>query len=158
MISSKSDVAEMEGAVKEVEIENAEHINDGEMRAVKVGEKDDDKVLVVRYEGKLHAISNKCSHFGAPLNMGLLFDDKVLCPFHSAGFNVTTGAPEFGPISDGLAKFEIIEKGGKYYVIVPDPIPHKITQHMAKRDPKNTKNFVIIGGGAAGLSCAEALR
>ena len=29
---------------------------------------------------------------------------------------------------------------------------------MAKRDPNNKKRFVIIGGGAAGLNCAETLR
>jgi NAD(P)H-nitrite reductase large subunit len=29
---------------------------------------------------------------------------------------------------------------------------------MAKRDPNDKRNFVILGGGAAGLSCAETLR
>ena len=29
---------------------------------------------------------------------------------------------------------------------------------MTKRDPENHKHFVIIGGGAAGLNCAETLR
>lgn len=29
---------------------------------------------------------------------------------------------------------------------------------MAKRDPNNKTRYVIIGGGAAGLTCAETLR
>jgi len=29
---------------------------------------------------------------------------------------------------------------------------------MSKRDPENKQKFVIIGGGAAGLNCAETLR
>lgn len=29
---------------------------------------------------------------------------------------------------------------------------------MAKRDPNNKTKMVIIGGGAAGLNCAETLR
>ena len=29
---------------------------------------------------------------------------------------------------------------------------------MAKRDPNDKRKYVIIGGGAAGLSCAETLR
>ena len=29
---------------------------------------------------------------------------------------------------------------------------------MVKRDPSNDKKMVIVGGGAAGLTCAETLR
>jgi len=29
---------------------------------------------------------------------------------------------------------------------------------LTKRDPNDKRNFVIIGGGAAGLNCCEALR
>jgi len=29
---------------------------------------------------------------------------------------------------------------------------------LSKRDPNDKRNFVIIGGGAAGLNCAETLR
>ena len=29
---------------------------------------------------------------------------------------------------------------------------------MSKRDPNDKRNFVIIGGGAAGLNCCETLR
>ena len=29
---------------------------------------------------------------------------------------------------------------------------------MTKRDPSDARNFVIVGGGAAGLNCAETLR
>jgi NADH dehydrogenase FAD-containing subunit len=34
----------------------------------------------------------------------------------------------------------------------------KQTMPLAKRDPKDKRNYVIIGGGAAGLNCAETLR
>jgi len=29
---------------------------------------------------------------------------------------------------------------------------------MSKKDPNDKRNFVIVGGGAAGLNCAETLR
>jgi NAD(P)H-nitrite reductase large subunit len=41
---------------------------------------------------------------------------------------------------------------------VPVPLPKGHTQPMAKRDPKDNRRFVILGGGPAGLFCAETLR
>lgn len=37
---------------------------------------------------------------------------------------------------------------------MPAASPHR----MAKRDPSNKQRFVVVGGGAAGLNCVEALR
>jgi nitrite reductase/ring-hydroxylating ferredoxin subunit len=80
------------------------------MKELKVGPKDDDKVLISRYQGKLHAVGNYCSHFGAPMSTGLMFDDKVLCPWHAAAFSVVTGAVENAPGMDGLPLFDVSEK------------------------------------------------
>jgi nitrite reductase/ring-hydroxylating ferredoxin subunit len=46
----------------------------------------------------------------------MLFDDKVLCPAHAAGFSVVTGAPELAPALNGLPTFPIIEKDGQFFV------------------------------------------
>jgi 3-phenylpropionate/trans-cinnamate dioxygenase ferredoxin subunit len=72
--------------------------------------------LVSRYNGKLYATGNFCSHFGVPLDGGMLFDDKVLCPAHAAGFSVVTGEPELAPALNGIPTFPIIEKDGKFFV------------------------------------------
>jgi nitrite reductase/ring-hydroxylating ferredoxin subunit len=128
------------------------------MKELKIGPKDEDKVLIAKYKGKLYSVGNFCTHFGAPLSTGVLFEDKVVCPWHGAGFNITTGAHNSAPAVDGLPTFEITEKGGKFYVRVPDPLPRAHTQKMAKRDPNNKTSFVIIGGGPSGLSAAETLR
>lgn len=53
---------------------------------------------------------------------GVLFDDKVLCPWHAAGFSVTTGALELAPGRDGVPKYNITEKDGKHFVTVPKKI------------------------------------
>lgn len=42
------------------------------------------------------------------MDTGALFGDKLMCPWHGAGFNVTNGALEHYPAIDNLAKFEVI--------------------------------------------------
>ena len=103
----------------EVKIPFAAKLGEGEMRVLKVGEKDDQKVLIARYQGKLYSTGNFCSHFGVPLNNGMLFDDKVLCPAHAAGFSIITGQPENAPGLDGIPSFPVVERDGNWFVQVP---------------------------------------
>ena len=100
-------------------IEIDSDLQEGEMREVQVGPEKKDIVLVVKLEGKHYCVQSSCPHVGAPLGKGLLFDDKVLCPFHNAGFSVISGAPEMGPVFNGLATYEITENEGKLRIVVP---------------------------------------
>ena len=132
---------------------------EGEMREVQVGPNKDDVVLVCKIHGKHYCVQSKCPHVGAPLVKGLLFDDKVLCPFHNAGFSVITGYPELGPVFNGLAKYDIQEKNGKLTITVPkNKLNVSQIVQMSKRNPKDSRRYVIVGGGPAALSCAETLR
>lgn len=128
-------------------------------RVLKVGEADSDKVLIARYNGKIYAVGNFCSHFGVPLEYGEMFDDKLLCPAHGAAFSVVSGEPESAPALDGIPTFPVVERDGKTFVQIPqEGLPRTATQVLTPRDPDNKTHFVIIGGGAAGLNCAETLR
>lgn len=49
------------------------------------------KVLVVKQKGKITAVGSKCTHYGAPLEKGVLGDGHVRCPWHGACFNIATG-------------------------------------------------------------------
>jgi nitrite reductase/ring-hydroxylating ferredoxin subunit len=43
----------------------------------------DTKVLIVRVDDKIHAISPKCTHYGAPLKLGVVAPDgRITCPWH----------------------------------------------------------------------------
>ena len=63
-------IAEAESNLNEIEIDFSEQLKDGEMKPLKVGPKDNDKVLIARYQGKIYAVGNYCTHSGAPLHMG----------------------------------------------------------------------------------------
>jgi len=59
----------------------------------------------------------------------------------------------------GIPSFKVVERDGKYFVQIPKSgLPSKVDVPMAKRDPQDKRHFVIVGGGAAGLNCAETLR
>lgn len=58
-------------------------------------------VLIYRKgDGVAVALSNRCSHRFAPLNMGKLCGENVECPYHGLVFN-TEGACIFNPHGDG---------------------------------------------------------
>mmetsp|Transcript_14883 Transcript_14883/g.25353 ORF Transcript_14883/g.25353 Transcript_14883/m.25353 type:complete len:133 (+) Transcript_14883:251-649(+) len=97
------------GSVRKVEIVGAAELEEGGMMELKLSETKNDKILVAKYKGKLYATGAFCSHFGAPLVNGVLFDDKVLCPWHAAGFSVQTGESESAPGLDGLPSYPVFE-------------------------------------------------
>jgi nitrite reductase/ring-hydroxylating ferredoxin subunit len=97
----------------------------GHMKEVKVGPEDGDTVLVANVEGNFYCVSSKCTHFGFGLSKGVLIDDKVICPLHSASFSVITGYPESGPVLEGLNTYETRVENNKIIVRVPKSIPRK---------------------------------
>jgi nitrite reductase (NADH) small subunit/3-phenylpropionate/trans-cinnamate dioxygenase ferredoxin subunit len=50
------------------------------------------KVALFNVGGTFHAIDDTCPHRGAPLWEGELVGKEVICPWHDAHFDVTTGA------------------------------------------------------------------
>jgi nitrite reductase/ring-hydroxylating ferredoxin subunit len=76
-------------------------------------------VLLVRLDGGLHAVRNKCAHMGCPLEGGLLEGPLLMCPCHDWRFDVRTGefleAPELSiptyptKVEDGKVLVELGE-------------------------------------------------
>jgi nitrite reductase/ring-hydroxylating ferredoxin subunit len=50
-------------------------------------------LCVVRLDGELRALSDRCPHRGAPLSGGRLDGTAVTCPVHGLRFDVRTGKP-----------------------------------------------------------------
>ncbi len=56
-----------------------------------------ESVLVVNRAGRIHALLNRCTHRGAPLNEGQLVGDCIECPWHASRFRLEDGMIEQGP-------------------------------------------------------------
>ena len=69
-------------------------LGEGELRR---GEVDGVAILVARVNGKVHALSNTCTHRGGQLDEGELQDGCVVCPLHSSVFRLEDGSVEQGP-------------------------------------------------------------
>ena len=72
-------------------------------------------VLLVRVDGDLYAVANKCAHMACPLEGGKLEGAVLTCPCHDWRFDVRTGrfldAPELG-----IASYPTKVEDGKVHV------------------------------------------
>ena len=69
-----------------------EDIDEGQFKEIKLDDEGKVSGLLVRQNGKLSALSNKCTHYGANLaTSGSLGDGIIRCPWHGACFNISTG-------------------------------------------------------------------
>ena len=129
-------------------------LSPGQMKNVEVGET---SLLLSNVEGEIHAVSGKCTHYGAPLADGALSGTQVICPWHHACFDVTTGDHLEPPGLNALQKFEVRTEGDDIFVTLPDEVePQRKPTATGKSDDEPV--FVILGGGIAGESAAEVLR
>ena len=122
-------------------------------------------VLLVRRGDELFAIGAICTHYGAPLEQGLLVGDTVRCPWHHACFSLRTGealrAPALDPVS--CWRVEEVRDLARQFTPVEQRIGAVYVREKQSRQPSsaahgNRITVVIVGGGAAGNAAAETLR
>jgi NADPH-dependent 2,4-dienoyl-CoA reductase/sulfur reductase-like enzyme/nitrite reductase/ring-hydroxylating ferredoxin subunit len=124
---------------------------DGQMLAGHVG---NDPVLLARRGDEIFAIGATCSHYGGPLQQGLMVDDTVRCPWHHACFSLRTGEALRAPALSPVACWSVERRDQMIFVRQKKEAP-KRARGVAAGSPEK---IVIIGGGAAGFAAAERLR
>ncbi|OJJ08679.1 hypothetical protein ASPVEDRAFT_89892 [Aspergillus versicolor CBS 583.65] len=120
----------------------------------------DGKVLLVKYDDKVHAISPKCTHYGAPLKLGVVSPEgRITCPWHGACFNVKSGDIEDAPAPAALNTFGLTEKNGAVYIHGEESAiktGQRISEH--KCSAHGPGGLVIVGGGSGTLGVILAIR
>jgi len=130
---------------KEITVACAAELKDGEMKQVAV---DGVNILLARVNGKYHAVGATCPHYGAPLAEGALSGERIICPWHHACFNVTTGDLEEPPALDALPRYEVRVENENIIVRLPEDAPDRRMPPMTKPDTAaDARLFVILGGG-----------
>lgn len=73
----------------------ADEIAPGGMKSVVL---DTREIVVCNCSGIFHAVSRRCGHMNAPLELGTLDGQILTCPMHCAQFDVATGQLLAGPV------------------------------------------------------------
>ncbi len=89
-----------------VEVAKMDEIAPGGMKAVEVNGKE---IVLCNYDEKIYAVSRRCGHMNAPLEMGTLEGYILTCPMHHSQFDVTTGEALSGPIPADIGNEPISE-------------------------------------------------
>jgi apoptosis-inducing factor 3 len=133
-----------------------QELQDGQKRQVTVGDTD---ILLIRRDDRVYAIGAYCTHNQAPLEQGILHGDCIVCPWHNAYFDITTGDLEQPPGLDSLDRYSVRIDGDNVLVTIPEAaLGHRVPD-MAQYAPDiDNRTFVILGAGAAGTHAAETLR
>ncbi|ODU40483.1 MAG: hypothetical protein ABS98_15565 [Lysobacteraceae bacterium SCN 69-48] len=121
---------------------------------VLLGHVGDAPVLLALVDGKPHAVSASCTHYGGPLGEGLRVGDEIRCPWHHACFSLRSGkamkAPAFAP----LDCWKVDVEGERVFVRGEQVAADAAAEPVAT----SLQDVLIVGGGAAGFACAQRLR
>ena len=135
-------------------------LKNGQKQEVEVEGIEEGKILLAKVNNEIHALSPKCTHYGAPLAKGVLTGDgRLTCPWHGACFKVSTGDVEDAPALDPIAKFEVIQKDGGVYIKGEEATIKASRKHKSiKCAAKGQEHVVIVGGGSGAVGAIEGLR
>lgn len=77
-------------------------------------------ILIISRGGQYWAVENHCTHAGAPLSLGRVAGDCVICPWHGAQFEVATGRVLCGSAQRSLQTYHVwVEEGTLLISSVP---------------------------------------
>ena len=94
-----------------VEVAKMDEIAAGGLKAV---EANGEEIVLCNDGGTIYAVSRRCGHMNAPLDLGTLEGYILTCPFHHAQFDVASGEALSGPVPPGLGDEPVPEALGRF--------------------------------------------
>ena len=74
-------------------------------------------ICLVRFEGRVTAFADECTHQAYPLSAGEVHEDGTLeCVWHGARFDCLTGSVVREPATDRLTVYPVRVEGGRVLV------------------------------------------
>ncbi len=117
-----------------------------------IGHAHGEAVVLVRTGAEVRAVGAVCSHYGGPLEQGLVVGSTLRCPWHHARFDLRTGHALGAPALNPIGCYEVEQRGERVIVGLRKPMP------KPSSPPSSPRAIVVIGAGAAGAAAAERLR
>lgn len=133
-----------------------------------LGHAQGEPVLLARRGDEVFAVGAICTHYGAPLDQGLLVGDTIRCPWHHACFSLRTGEALRAPALDPVSRWRVEAVRDRARQFTPVDAPVRAVFVREKLEPWEPQpqpppvglpqSILIVGGGAAGNAAAETLR
>ncbi|MDY6766489.1 MAG: non-heme iron oxygenase ferredoxin subunit [Candidatus Nanohaloarchaea archaeon] len=91
----------------------ADDLDDGDVEGFEV---DGEEILVAKVDGEFHAIGDVCTHQRCLLSDGWLEGDEIVCPCHSAKFDLETGEATRPPATEPEPTYDVMVEDGAVVV------------------------------------------
>lgn len=115
-------------------------------------------ICLAKFEGKYHALSNRCPHQGGPLGEGLIEGGFVRCPWHGYEYSPLDGSPP-GAYDDAVETFPVdIREDGIYVAVEPEQVADTIAKQMMEVASEWGIKACFGMVGHSNLAVADALR
>jgi len=124
-----------------IEVAKVNEIAPGGLKAVEVN---GEEIVLCNDAGRLYAVSRRCGHMNAPLDLGTLEGYILTCPMHHAQFDITSGKALSGSVPASLGDEVIPEGIGKYLQYVGMLMSHIKTCDIKSYSVKVEENTVKI--------------
>jgi len=76
-------------------------------------------VIIVRCDGTLYAVEDRCTHDGEPFTQGQVENCQIVCPRHGAHFCLRSGEALTPPAYEPLRTYAVREQDGRVLLELP---------------------------------------